>query len=612
MSAHDAPRATPISREDAEDGARRYRSELAPIIRAVLAAIEGADASDATLAPEALDRILRRHPREGTGFFSKSELIAGYRALAASEGFPVDAARFERAIRRKRVRTQSGVAPVTVFTSPFPCPGRCVFCPNDVRMPKSYLAAEPGAQRAADNQFDPYLQTWNRLAAFCALGHVTDKVELIVLGGTWSSHPEAYQRWFVARCFDAISDFGDGIDGRALAKDAIAALPRAARAVVGDASADERSYNRAVRVWLRRHSLDVPTPLAAAASWDDVEASQRRNESARARCVGLSFETRPDCVTAEEVLRLRRLGATKVQLGVQSLDDAVLTASARGHDVATTRRAFAWLRSAGFKIQAHWMPNLPGATPESDVRDFERLVADHAFGPDEIKVYPCSLVASAELAEVHVRGEWRPYSHDELLEVLVAVLERAPRWSRLTRVIRDISSDDIVVGNKLTNFREIASRELSRRGGRAVEIRAREVGAGGVASRDLRLRETRRATSIGTELFLEVVDSRDRIAGFLRLSLPDARAREFSPSELLGSALVRELHVYGEAQPIGVRSGVAPQHRGLGGALLERAAELAHACGFERLSVISAIGTRAYYRDRGFENGALYQQRALA
>lgn len=588
--------------------ARRYRSALVPIIREVLAALDARADDGAPLPPDVLDRILRRHPRDGAGLFSRSELIEGCRALAREEAFAADVERFARGVRRKRVRTLSGVAPVTVFTPPFPCPGRCVFCPNDVRMPKSYLAAEPGAQRAADHGFDPYRQTWSRLAAFRATGHATDKVEVIVLGGTWSSHPDAYRRGFVARVFDAISDFGEGIDRRAAAAANGAAEPSLP---LDDAAAwgalGTGRYNRAVRARARRRAA---AGEGAVASWDDVAAAHARNESAPARCVGLSFETRPDLVTPDEIRRLRRLGATKVQLGVQSLDDDVLRASARGHDVATTHRAIALLRAAGFKIQLHWMPNLPGATAASDARDAGRLFADPRVRPDELKVYPCVLVESAELAALYARGAWHPYERDDLVEVLVAALASAPRWCRVTRVIRDISSDDIAAGNKETNLRETAERELARRGLRASDIRAREVRGERVDAAELRALETRYATSTGDEVFLELVDERDAIAGFLRLHLPSAEAP--APEELVGSAVVRELHVYGEAQPLGRVAPTAVQHRGLGGRLLERAAALARESGYGSLAVISAVGTRAYYRARGFADGALYQHRSLS
>lgn len=581
---------------------RRHRDALLAIVHA----IEALPDDGGVVTPADFDRILRAHPRDGRGFFSRSQIIAGFRALAPEASFSLDEEAFARRVRLRPVRTESGVTPLTVLTKPYPCPGRCVFCPNDVRMPKSYLADEPGAQRAANGHFDPYLQTWNRLATYRAIGHPIDKVELIVLGGTWSSYPEAYQVWFARRCFDALSDFGDGVDGRE-------AVELEIRDFAALADSEGRGYNETVTAHLRERLGGRMLGAREQSTWADLEASHRRNESAQCRSVGFVVETRPDHVTPAEVERIRRLGCTKVQIGIQSLDDAILEANHRGHDVATTRRALGLLRAAGFKVHAHWMPNLLGATPDGDLDDFARVFDDEAIRPDELKIYPCSLVETAELMDHHVRGEWRPYSHDELLDVVVGALSRVPRYCRVTRVIRDISSDDIVVGNKLTNFRQIAEAELTRRGGRCIDVRAREIRRDAVDPDRLALRETRYETSTGTESFLEYVTPEDRIVGFLRLSLPRTTdpskvgAITAAPAELEGRAIIREVHVYGASLALGRRAGERAQHRGLGRSLVEHAAQRARDAGYADLAVISAVGTRPWYRRLGFVDGAMYQ-----
>jgi len=491
-----------------------HRRELVAIVREI-EALEHVE-------PQALDAILRRHPRSGKGFFSRAEIIAGYRAFAASHDFRLDEREFTSRVRRRPVRSQSGVTPLTVLTKPFPCPGRCVYCPNDLRMPKSYLADEPGAQRAANNRFDPYLQTWNRLAAFRATGHSIEKIELIVLGGTWSFYPESYQVWFAKRCFDAMNDFGADVDRRASAGQDAADYTRFGRDGP-EGLRDGPLYNRIVRARLREQAREGEVDLESA-SWEELEVSQRHNELAVCRNVGFSVETRPDFVTEEEVMRIRRLGCTKVQLGIQSLCDRVLDAIERGHTVADTRRAMGLLRRAGFKIHAHWMPNLLASTPAADRADFDRLFGDSDFRPDELKVYPCSLIETAELMRHYEQGTWRPYRHQELLEVVTHALGAAPRYCRLTRVIRDISSDDIVVGNKLTNFRELAEQELERRGIRSQEIRAREIRGDGFDPARLTLRVTAYASGSGEERFLELVTPEDQIVAFLRLSLPSRPA----------------------------------------------------------------------------------------
>jgi elongator complex protein 3 (tRNA carboxymethyluridine synthase) len=574
---------------------RAHEAELRGIIEAVSRAPE--------LDARALDRILKQHPKHGVGLFSRSEVIAGYRALA--DGDARSEAAFVARLRLRPVRTLSGVTPVTVLTKPYPCPGQCVFCPSDVRMPKSYLADEPGAQRAEDNRFDPYLQTWNRLAAYRRIGHPVEKVELIVLGGTWSAYPVPYQVWFTKRCFDALSDFGAGLDGRRAA----GAAPSRYRELAARTPTNHTRYNEAVGALLAAQLGGGRLHASEGARWEALEAAQRRNETAGCRCVGLVFETRPDRVTPAEVLRLRRLGATKVQLGIQSLDEDVLVANLRGHGVAATRRALKLLRGAGFKLHAHWMPNLLGATPASDVADYARLFDEADFRPDELKIYPCMLIPSAALAAHHARGAWQAYSDAALLEVLAACIEQTPRYCRLTRVIRDFSAHDIAAGTHTANLREVAERRLAARGVVPSEIRSREIRGAAFARAALRLTTLRYATSCGEEVFLEFVTPDDRLVAFLRLSLPSEPS---CVAELGRSAVIRELHVYGASLPLGARAREIAQHGGLGRALVEAAAACAADAGYVALSVISAVGTRAYYRGLGFRDGALYQHRALA
>jgi elongator complex protein 3 len=308
------------------------------------------------------------------------------------------------------------------------------------------------------------------------------------------------------------------------------------------------------------------------------------------------------------VLRLRRLGATRIQLGVQSTEDAVLLRNRRGHDVAATRRAFHALRAAGFKLHAHWMPNLLGATPETDLAGFRALFADEALRPDELKIYPCLLVESAELVRHHERGEWRPYGDAELVALLAACLEATPEWCRVTRVVRDFSAADVAAGTRRANLRQDAERALAARGAGLREIRSREIRDRDLDPAVLGLREIAYATSLGRELFLEWSTPEGWLAGFLRLALPAAPA---ALPELAGSALLRELHVYGAALELGRRPTAEAQHRGLGRALVARAAERAAQAGYADLAVISGVGTRAYWRRLGFRDGPLYQHLAL-
>ena len=570
-----------------------HRREL----EAIIAAVEAAPA----LSERGLQRILKRHPRDGRGLFAKADLIAAWRQLVAGDAAAERA--FLAKVRLKPVRTASGVTPVTVLTRPFPCPGRCVFCPSDVRMPKSYLSDEPGAQRAAANRFDPYRQAYNRLLAFARGGHSTDKVELLVLGGTWSSYPEGYQRWFVTRLFDALNDFGARDRRGQAARGAFD--PGRVAATVDGRSVVAGGYNDAVAEELRRQHDGALVPAAESATWAELERAQRRNETASSRSVGLVLETRPDQVDAVEVVRLRRLGATKLQLGLQSLDDRILGLNRRGHTTADSRRAVRLLRRAGFKLNAHWMANLRGATAASDRADFARLFDDPGYRPDELKVYPTSLIESAELMRYYACGSWRPYGHDELVALLADCLRTVPPWCRVTRVIRDIPATDIVAGNRRANLREVAEAELRRRGRRPRDIRAREIRNRRFEATELELVEHRYQTSSGDERFLELVTpGAERLVAFLRLHLP-AGAGDID--EVGASALIRELHVYGTALEVGVRAEGRAQHLGFGRRLLARAAAIAAAAGYADVAVISAIGTRGYYRKLGFTDGELYQ-----
>jgi elongator complex protein 3 len=596
---------------------QQYRAPLTAILHEVI--------RRPGLTHEQLIQLLKDYPKDGRGLFGKNDLIQAYRELAGSDGLPpFDAGIVER-LRSKPVRTMSGVTPVTVLTKPFPCPGECIFCPNDVRMPKSYLANEPGAKRAEQNSFDPYLQTYSRLTTLHELGHPTNKVEMIILGGTWSFYPETYQIWFVRRIFDALHDFGNGVDRteevRAALRAASQLHPDQVTTVRIDGLRLDQSYNQVAQQIYRdemRRSREFAQAIARGerqraladeyATWDELDAAHRENETAACRCVGLVVETRPDHISVEEAIRIRRLGATKVQIGIQSLDDDVLRLNKRGHTVEMTRRAIRLLRLAGFKIHAHWMPNLYGSSPDADIADYQRLFSDPDMCPDELKIYPCSLIESAELMQRFQDGSWRPYATEDLLRVLLACFQNTPEYCRLTRVVRDIPSTDIVAGDMKTNFRQVVERELKRRGLPSPNIRAREIQGRPVDPDDLRLDERRYETGVGDEVFLQYITEDRRIAAFLRLLLPTAPP---ILDELRGAAMIREVHVYGQALSVGEEAPGKAQHIGLGRQLIERAAEIAAARGYERLAVISSVGTRAYYRKRGFADGDLYQFRQL-
>lgn len=562
-----------------------------------------------------------------------------------------------RVIRIKPRRTASGVATITVITKPWPCSGDCVFCPSDLRMPKSYLHDEPACARAEQNRFDPYLQVSSRLTALSQMGHATDKIELIVLGGTWTDYPEDYQVWFMSELFRALNDdavadeaanpmlrrscgrggaeaamravpdgcLPRGVAARRaryrecfLAKDVEALAQRRAglQAAIDDGRGGCRgSYNAAVKELYGTGSAWGRAMSWQSGSWEELERQQRVNERARHRVVGLVIETRPDAVTARSLRTIRRLGCTKVQMGVQSIDQRVLDVNERRVDVARMEEAFALCRLFGFKIHAHFMVNLLGSTPAADKADYLRFVGPGPFQPDEVKLYPCALIEGTRLVGRHKSGEWGPYTEDELLDVLAADIVATPAFCR---VIRDFSSKDIVAGNKKPNLRQMVERRLAASGRERVrEIRYREIGSDAPDLAELELDVVSYTTPTSEGRFLQWVTPEGKIAGFLRLSLPDQRfvvecMKRYGDDAPVGprEAMIREVHVYGVAARVG-QEGVAAQHRGLGRALVARACELSRKAGFERINVISAVGTREYYRSLGFTDHGLYQQKAL-
>ncbi|MDR2108871.1 MAG: GNAT family N-acetyltransferase [Coriobacteriales bacterium] len=686
-----------------------------------------------------LAQLILRHNRgrgDNRHHFAKKRILPFYFKVKETEperwaAWHVDPELERRLVRLLRVkprRTASGVATLTVLTKPWPCANDCLYCPSDLRMPKSYLSDEPACQRAERNYFDPYLQVVSRLRALTQMGHATDKVELIILGGSWSDYPEHYQLWFVSELFRALND-GDAAEEAARTRrqqyrergcsnqpDALAAhvAPWQQRVDAGelsynqalarlyhedggwrggaesgddaersnsagrgggsergdsgdgggrggkgerngDAGAQKRTQkstsllcsNQAVAQLYHEDGgeqngdagTQKSTSLlcstaddAPATNLNELYRQHRINETARHRVVGLVVETRPDAVNVASLEMLRRLGCTKVQIGVQSLDPAVLKANNRRDKTASVRRAFALLRIFGFKIHAHFMVNLYGSTPEQDRRDFQCFVSEKAYLPDELKLYPCALVAGTRLCEHYADGSWRPYSEAELVQVLVADTLNTPRFMRISRMIRDISAHDIVAGNRKANLRQLVEAQAAEVPGmqaqaadrtqlaqepaasnRIAEIRYREISTSETDLERLQLNVLHYQTSVSGEYFLEWTTPEDRIVAFLRLSLPQSDYLRKHQAELPvrpGEAMIREVHVYGTVAELH-GGGENAQHRGLGRQLIEKACAIAREQGYQKLNVISSVGTREYYRSLGFADGGLYQQKLL-
>ena len=481
---------------------------------------------------------------------SKATLLKAYHKLRRA-GKVKKSAELERLLTKRAVRTLSGVAVISVLTKPFPCPGNCLFCPTEKNMPKSYLSNEPAVMRAILNDFDPYRQVEMRLKALKANGHSTDKIELIVMGGTWSYLSPAYQTKFIKRCFDAAN---------------------------GKAS-------------------------------KTLEEAQRLNEKARHRIIGLTLETRPDYIDNMEIRRMRKLGCTRVELGIQHIDDRILKLNRRGHTAAQSVAAIKLLKDAGFKINLHLMPNLYGSTPAQDFTMFKKLYSDGRFMPDMVKIYPCVVNENADLYKFYRQKKYKPYTQKQLIDLLIKIKKITPPWVRITRLIRDIPEESIIAGNKTTNLRQLLAADAKSQDWSCHCIRCREAGHQPASAEPAQLNISEYQASGGKEYFLSF-DSPDKkiLYAFLRLRIPGEPQKNFLP-ELRGAALIRELHTYGQLTGIGETGDV--QHIGLGKKLLIEAEMIARENGLKKIAVISGIGVRSYYKKSGYKLEGSYMAKRL-
>lgn len=466
--------------------------------------------------------------------------------------------KLESLLRKREIRTLSGVAPIAVLTKPHPCPGHCAYCPTEKSVPKSYLSNEPAVMRAIACDYDPYRQVIARIKTLEANGHPTDKLELIVIGGTWSALPRSYQTWFIKRCFD-------GANGKKL---------------------------------------------------PSLTKTQKKNETAKHRIIGITLETRPDYITPEEVRRMRKLGCTRVELGVQSIYDDILQKNHRGHTVLETIRATKLLKDAGFKICYHLMPNLPGSTPTKDLKMFREIFQNPDFQPDMIKIYPCVVTRDSKIYKWWKQRKYKPYTDKQLINLLINIKKDIPPYVRINRLIRDIPSPSIEAGNKVSNLREIIIKKMNQRGLHCKCIRCREVGHYrcptpiqlGVGH----LLVTRKyKASGGTEYFLSFESPDKKILyAFVRLRIPDLKTPAILP-ELKNAALIRELHTYGHLVPIDKKSPGATQHLGLGKKLMAEAEKIAKKFDVKKMAVISGIGVREYYKKLGYHLQGTYMVKNL-
>jgi elongator complex protein 3 len=483
---------------------------------------------------------------------SKNQLRAIYQQLLQIKEIKANP-RLAELLKVRATRSLSGVTPVTVLTKPYPCPGKCIYCPLEPGMPKSYLSTEPGAMRAVANKFDPYLQVHNRMRALLLNGHQPDKIELLVLGGTWSAYPWDYQRWFIKRCLEAVNYFPYKI------------------------------INQSVPKKMRSFTL---------------AQAQHINETAPYRVIGITLETRPDWVTEKETRRLRDLGCTRVQLGIQILDDKILDLIVRGHHIEDSIVATRRLRENGFKIDHHIMQNLPGATPASDQTTLERIFADPDFRPDQIKIYPTIVSKYAPLHQWWLSGKYKPYPAKKLFDLLLELKQTVPYYCRINRLIRDFPEQSIQAGNKVTNLREMLQAELKKRNLRCHCIRCREARNQNSNLSHAKLFIEKYIAGKGKEFFISYENKeRTAIYGFVRLRLNSKENNTLFP-EIKHAALTRELHVYGELVGHMSKNKNKVQHRGLGMKLMKHAEKIAKKEGYKKMAVIAGIGVRQYYRKK--------------
>lgn len=500
--------------------------------------------------------------KENGGILPKNlELIAAYRELTQEGQLQNDPALLN-VIQKRKVRTLSGIANITVLTKDLGCPGQCIFCPTEKGMPKSYLSNEPAMMRAVRNEFSAYKQVKTRLNGLLAQGHDITKIDIRTAGGTWGAVPLWYRERFLKGIWLALNEGpGEFVE----------------------------------------HTDEEIKAM-------DLQELMKANETADCRCVGLWVETRPDWVDEVELVRLRDYGVTGIELGIQTTDDAVNEFNKRGHGLSESIRATKLCRDIGLKICHHLMPNLPTATVESDLKSGRDLFELEGLRPDYIKVYPTMVTPFSDLEKMLEKDPniHTPYTDDELIDIIAEIKQTVPRYCRIIRIIRDIPAESIIIGSKKSNLRQ----EMQRKGVECECVRCREIQTSEIKSYELRVMSYK--ANEGTEHFISIDEPElDKLIGLCRLRFPSDPENPIF-EELKGAAIVRELHVYGQQESLGdISVGSQSQHKGFGRKLMEKAEELSREAGFKKLAVISAIGTREYYKKLGYTLTGTYRVKGL-
>lgn len=487
---------------------------------------------------------------------SNIELLKVYHNLAEKKSIEKNES-LELILRTRPIRSLAGVVNVSVLTKPYECPGKCIYCPSEKNIPKSYLSGEPAVERAKRLNYDPYEQTIKRIEVLKISGHPTDKIEIRVIGGTWSFYDRKYKILFVKKCFDACN---------------------------GTKNIDDKK-------------------LSIEELWKKLKVAHKKNETARHRIVGMSFETRPDFITLKEAEEMKKLGATKVEIGVQSIDDKILSFNKRGHDTAQTIKATKILKNAGFKVAYQIMLNLPTSDAKKDILTFKKLFENQDFQPDYLKIYPCALVREAPMFNLYEKGEYKPYDARTLIETIKSIKKLLPRYTRVERIIRDIPATSIVEGGaKISNLRQVIEQEMKKEKWKCNCIRCREA-KNIETEKEIKIFRRDYNASDGKEIFLSFEDGKnENLYSLLRLRIPSQffieKDKKEGLDELKDCAIVRELHTYGQAAGIS-KSNSRTQHKGLGKRLIKEAERIAkEEFNTKKIAVISGVGVRGYYRDK--------------
>ncbi len=501
----------------------------------------------------------------------------------------------------KPTRTISGVAVCAIMTKPLKCPhGKCAICPGGPssffgNMPQSYTGKEPAARRAIRNNFDPYLQVMNRLEQYIMTGHVPDKLELIIMGGTFPSFKKTYQDYFIKYALKAMNDFSkmffrnDNLNLEKFKK--FFEMP-------GNFQDDKR---------VRR----IQKKLMKLKSKTTLEKEQEKNESSKIRCVGLTIETRPDYAKLEHANQMLRLGATRVELGVQTVYDDVLEKIERGHSVQDSINATQTLKDTGFKVNYHMMLGLPGSDGKKDINSFKKIFSDNNFKPDMLKIYPCMVLKGTKIYKWWRNKKYKPITTEKAVEIITEIKRFVPPYVRIMRIQRDIPTYLTEAGVDRNNLRQYVEKELKIKNIKCNCIRCREVGhkliKENINLKNIKLKVLEYDASNGKEFFISYDDMKnDALIGFCRLRFPSQSLRKEITNK---SALIRELHIFGSAIALGKKGNI--QHAGYGKKLLAKAEQIAIKNKKNKMVIISGIGVRSYYRKLGYKKQGPYMVKYL-